>query len=183
MDSMLTTGEVARLCGVTRRTVIDWIDTGKLEGFRIPGSRHRRVSGESLRRFQRDHKIPRNSAAPRRRLLIIDDDQDLLEFLTDALRDEFDIDVASTALEAASRLPVFRPDIILLDIRLPDLSGLEVCRHFRADGIDRKIPILAMSAFERTVSADAARDSGADGFLPKPLKLSDVRKRIHSMVG
>ena len=117
------------------------------------------------------------------KLLIIDDDQDLLEFLTDALRDEFDIDVASSAMEAASRLEIFRPDVILLDIRLPDLSGLEVCRHFRAYKSDQKIPILAMSAYERTISADAALDSGADGFFPKPLKLSDVRKRIRLMVG
>lgn len=182
-DSIMTTGDVARICGVTRRTVIDWIDSGKLEGFRIPGSRHRRVSSESLRRFQSLYKMPRHAAAPRRRLLIVDDDLDLLEFLTDALRNEFDIDVASSALEAASRLPVFRPDVILLDIRLPDLSGLEVCRHFRTDGGNHKIPILAMSAFERTVSADAARESGADGFLPKPLKLADVRRRIQSMVG
>ena len=182
-DPILTTGEVARICGVTRRTVIDWIDSGKLEGFRIPGSRHRRVSSESLRRFQSLHKMPRLADAPRRRLLIVDDDEDLLEFLTDALRDEFDIDVASSALEAASRIALFRPDIILMDIRLPDLSGLDVCRHFRSEGNERKIPILAMSAFEHTVGADAARESGADGFLPKPLKLADVRRRIQSMVG
>ena len=182
-DVALTTGEVARLCGVTRRTVIEWIDSGKLEGYRIPGSLHRRVSSESLRRFQSRYKMPRHHEAPRRRLLIIDDDQDLLEFLTDALRDEFDIDVASTALEAASRLSVFRPDVILLDIRLPDLSGLEVCRHFRGARDDRKVPILAMSAYERTVSADAARESGADAFLPKPLKLADVRNHIRKMVG
>ena len=178
-----TTGDIARMCGVTRRTVIEWIDSGKLEGYRIPGSRHRRVSVESLRDFQSRHKLPRNSELPRRRLLIIDDDRDLLEFLTDALRDEFDIDVASSALEAASRLSVFRPDAILLDIRLPDLSGLEVCRHFKADKSDRKVPVLAMSAYESRVSAEAARESGADGFLPKPLKLKELRKCIRSMVG
>jgi DNA-binding response OmpR family regulator len=62
-------------------------------------------------------------------ILVVDDDPDFAELLKDALRDGYDVDVAASALEAASRLPVFQPDLILLDIRLPDVSGLELCRH------------------------------------------------------
>ena len=53
-----TTGEVARLCQVTKRTVIKWIDGGRLTGYTIPGSRHRRVTAESLQKFMRSNGIP-----------------------------------------------------------------------------------------------------------------------------
>lgn len=178
-----TTGYIARLCHVTKRTVIKWIDGGKLKGYRIPGSRHRRVPESSLREFLRTYKIPHGSALARPRILIVDDDRDFLELLKDALRDRYDLETACTALEAASRLPVFQPDLILLDIRLPDLSGLEVCRHFQSYRSERKAPILAMSAYGNELDPADLRRSGADGFLPKPLKLSELKERIASMVG
>ena len=178
-----TTGEVARLCQVTKRTVIKWIDSGKLQGYTIPGSLHRRVAADSFRQFLRTHKMPDLLGAVRRRILVVDDDRDLLELLQDALRDQFDVDVASSALEAASRLPVFQPDVILLDIRLPDLSGLEVCRHFQSYKSERKVPILTMSAYGGEIDPAEVRRCGADAFLPKPLKMADLKKRIASMVG
>ena len=178
-----TTGDVARLCQVTKRTVIKWIDSGKLKGYTIPGSRHRRVSADSLQAFLKAHRMPDYAGLVRRRILVVDDDRDLLELLQDALRDRYDVDVASSALEAASRLPVFQPDVILLDIRLPDLSGLEVCRHFQSYKTERKAPILTMSAFGGEIDPAEVRRCGADGFLPKPLKMAELRNRIESMVG
>ena len=178
-----TTGDVARICNVTKRTVIKWIDGGKLKGYRIPGSSHRRVSASSLREFLRVHRLPNYDTAVRRRVLIVDDDRDFQELLKDALRDRYDLDVASSALEAASRLPVFQPDLILLDIRLPDLSGIEVCRHFQAYRNERRAPILTMSAFGSELDPAEIRRSGADAFMPKPLKLAELKELIASMVG
>jgi excisionase family DNA binding protein len=178
-----TTGEVARICQVTRRTVIQWIDGGKLKGYTIPGSRHRRVAARDLADFLRTHRIPDYVQIVRRRILIVDDDSDLLELLKDALRDRYDVDVAGSALEAASRLSVFQPDLILLDIRLPDLSGLEVCRHFQGYRRSRRAPILTMSAYGGELDPAEIRRSGADAFLPKPLKMAELKQRIESMVG
>jgi excisionase family DNA binding protein len=178
-----TTGDVAHLCQVTKRTVIKWIDSGKLKGYTLPGSLHRRVSADNLRLFLRANKVPDLAGAIRRRILVVDDDRDLLELLQDALRDQYDVDVASSALEAASRLPVFQPDVILLDIRLPDLSGLEVCRHFQGYKIERNVPILTMSAYGGEIDPAEVRRCGADAFLPKPLKIVDLKKRIAALVG
>jgi len=178
-----TTGEVARLCQVTKRTVIKWIDGGKLQGYTIPGSKHRRVAAENLRQFMKANRIPDYSGVVRARILIVDDDLDLLELLKDALHDRYDVDVASTALDAAARLAVFQPDVILLDIRLPDLSGLQVCRHFQSYKKARNVPILTMSAYGGEIDPNEVRRSGADGFLPKPLRLVDLKKRIEAMVG
>jgi excisionase family DNA binding protein len=178
-----TTGEVARLCQVTKRTVIKWIDGGRLVGYTIPGSKHRRVSADSLQQFMRANGMPDASRVVRPRILIVDDDADLLELLKDALHDEYDVDVASTALDAASRLTAFQPDVILLDIRLPDLSGLQVCRHFQSYKKARNVPILTMSAYGGEMDPREVRQSGADAFLPKPLRLAELKKRIHAMVG
>jgi excisionase family DNA binding protein len=178
-----TTGEVAKLCRVTKRTVIKWIDGGRLEGYTIPGSKHRRVTAEALQKFLSSSGIPTDRRIVRPRILIVDDDTDLLELLKDTLHDEYDVDVASTALDAASRLTAFQPDVILLDIRLPDLSGLQVCRHFQSYKKQRNVPILTMSAYGGEIDPVEVRLSGADAFLPKPLRLAELKKRIHAMVG
>ena len=178
-----TTGQVARLCQVTKGTVIKWIDEGKLKGYRIPGCTHRRVAADDLRAFLKAHRIPSYADAPRRRILIVDDDLDLQELLKDALAERYDVEVASSALQAASRLPVFQPDLVLLDIRLPDCSGLEVCRHFQPYTRARKVPILTMSAYGAEIDPMEVRRSGADAFLPKPLRLAELRQRIEAMVG
>jgi excisionase family DNA binding protein len=178
-----TTGEVARICQVTKRTVIKWIDGGKLDGYTLPGSKHRRVSAESLHRFMKENHLPGFARIVRPRVLIVDDDQDLLELLKDALHDRYDVEVASTALDAASRLTAFQPDVILLDIRLPDLSGLQVCRHFQGYKKSRNVPILTMSAYGGEIDPLEVRRSGADAFLPKPLRLMELKKRIEAMVG
>lgn len=180
-----TTGEIARLCQVTKRTVITWIDAGRLKGFRIPGGRHRRVAAPDLADFMKLHAIPDlERHLPRRRILVVDDDPDFAGLLEDALRDRYDVATAGTALAAASRLAEFQPDLVLLDVRLPDVSGLEVCRHFRERSTDARRPaILVMSAYGREISRAALKKSGADAFLPKPLSLADLRKRIRGMVG
>lgn len=177
-----TTGEVARICQVTKRTVIKWIDGGKLKGYTIPGSRHRRVSAAILTEFMKVNRIPDYARLVRPRILIVDDDLDLLELLKDTLQERYDVEGVSTALDAASRLPSFQPDVILLDIRLPDLSGLQVCRHFQSYKKSRNVPILTMSAYGGEIDLLEVRRSGADAFLPKPLRLVELKKRIESMV-
>lgn len=179
-----TTGEVARICGVTKRTVILWIDGGRLAGYRIPGSKHRRVAARELEEFMKRHGIPGHEPlAPHRRILIVDDDADFVALLRDTLRSQYVVDTAGSAMEAAARLPVFQPDLILVDIRLPDLNGMEVCRHIVRSRGDRKAAVMAMSAYGSDIDLQQVRSSGADDFIAKPVKLADLRRRIRSMVG
>lgn len=180
-----TTGDIARLCQVTKRTVITWIDSGKLKGYRIPGGRHRRVAAPDLVAFMKGHGIPDlERHLPRRRILVVDDDPDFAGLLEDALQDRYDVVIARTALEAVSKLAGFEPDLVLLDVRLPDVSGLDVCRHFRAQGAGARGPVIfVMSAYGRELGAAALKRSGADDFLPKPVRIADLRRRIRGQVG
>ena len=184
-NAILTTGDVARICRVTKRTVIKWIDAGRLEGFRLPGSTHRRVKGAALARFMRESGLA-PSAAPRRerrRILIVDDDPDFVQMLRDALRGRYDVAVARTALEAASTVVAFGPDLVLLDVRLPDLNGLDVCRHLQELRKHRPAAILVMSAYGSEMDLGDVRRRGADGFLPKPVRIPELRNRIRKLVG
>jgi two-component system, OmpR family, response regulator RpaA len=183
-DGSYTTGEVALLCRVTKRTVIKWIDGGQLRGYRIPGSRHRRVAAKDLQDFVRRHRLPKGArVAPRVRILIVDDDHDFASLIRDALRDSYTIEHAASALDAAGRAPVFQPDLILLDIRLPDVNGVDVCRYLRSRKSRRRAAILAMSAYGSEIDLEAIRSSGADDFMPKPLRVAELRRRIQIMVG
>lgn len=179
-----TTGEVARMCQVTKRTVITWIDSGKLKAHRIPGGGHRRVAAPDLVAFMKRHGIPDlERHLPRRRVLVVDDDPDFANLLEDALRDRYDVAVARTALDAASRLTEFRPDLVLLDVRLPDLSGLEVCRHFRRRADGQAPAVFVMSAYGREIARDELKRSGADDFFPKPVQIAELRRKIRGRVG
>jgi excisionase family DNA binding protein len=178
-----TTGDIARLCQVTKRTAITWIDSGKLKGYRIPGGRHRRVAAGDLAAFMKSHGIPDvERHLPRRRILVVDDDPDFADLLETALKDRYDLQIAGNALEAASKLPEFQPDLVLLDVRLPDVNGLELCRHFRK-GRDRAPVIYVMSAYGRELRPAALRRCGADAFIPKPMKIADLRQKIRVQVG
>jgi excisionase family DNA binding protein len=183
--SFYTTGEIARLCQVTKRTVITWIDSGKLKGYRMPGGGHRRVAAADLLAFMKGHGIPDlERHLPRRRVLVVDDDPDFAGLLEEALRDRYDVATAATALDAATRAAEFRPDVVLLDVRLPDVSGLEVCRHFRERRGDVASPaIFVMSAYGHDIGKSELKRSGADAFFPKPVRIADLRKRIRGHVG
>lgn len=179
-----TTGDVARLCQVTKRTVITWIDSGKLKGYRMPGGRHRRVTAENLAEFMKRHGIPDlERHLPRRRILVVDDDPDFAGLLEDALQDRYDVSTARSGLDAVTRMAEFQPDLVLLDVRLPDVNGLEVCRHFREKSGGPKPAIFVMSAYGNELGRGALRKSGADDFLSKPVRIADLRRRIRGRVG
>lgn len=181
MRQSYTTGQVAQLCAVTKRTVIKWIESGKLSGYRIPGSTHRRVAASELKEFMRRHRIPDPQGfLPKPRVLIVDDDPDFAELLRDALHEQYEIEVASTALEGASRIAAFRPDAVLVDMRLPDVNGLELCRQMQSA---TTAPMLAMSAYGHEVDLAEVRRSGAVDFLAKPVRVGELKKRLGAMVG
>ena len=134
-----TTGEVARLCGVTIKTVIRWFENGELRGFKIPGSRDRRIPRVHLIEFMRSHGIPLGeleSGAPplrRKRLMIVDDDPLILATLATFFQagNEFEIATATNAYAAGMLTASFRPDALLLDFNLGDATGLDVAQAIR----------------------------------------------------
>ncbi len=104
-QDILTTGEVAKICNVAPRTVSKWFDNGQLRGYRIPGSRDRRIPLDQLMRFMKAHGMPIGGLETgQTRLLIIDSDADLTDLLRTVLSEQagYDVRTATSGFEAGA---------------------------------------------------------------------------------
>jgi excisionase family DNA binding protein len=182
-----TTGEVARMCNVTIRTVIKWFETGELKGYKIPGSRDRRIPKENLVVFARKHGIPlREGGGPRkRRVLVADDDEALAKSLVEELEEMglFEVRTARSGYEAGMITMDFKPDLLLLDYNLGDIDGAEVTRLVRANPAVNRTRILVMSGFLKGTRVNEVLAAGADDFLRKPFTFGEVRERVFKLLG
>jgi CheY-like chemotaxis protein len=131
--------------------------------------------------------MPYTSAQESRRendvtILIVEDDAVLREFLCTALADEFDVAAAGSGEEAVELARRLRPDVVLLDVMLPGLSGLDVVRQIRADQELRHTPVLVMTAFS-DIDPSEAEAAGADRFLSKPFDLLELIETVKELIG
>src|SRR5690606_27786496 len=123
---VLTTGEVAKICNVAPRTVSKWFDSGALTGYRIPGSKDRRIPLNQLIRFMKQHGMPLNNLMTGcTRILIVDGEQDIVEVLEKILEDEakYEVEIARSGFSAGVIAERYRPHVMLLDIHLPDVDA------------------------------------------------------------
>jgi len=111
------------------------------------------------------------------RILIVDDERPIRRFLNASLSGQYTVLEASTGQEALSAVISGRPDIILLDLILPDMNGVEVTRRLREWS---KIPIIIISAREQEEDKIAALDAGADDYLTKPFAIGELNARIRA---
>ena len=178
---VFTTGEVARVCKVSQQTVIRCFDSGRLQGFRVPGSRFRRIPRESLLKFMKEYEVPLDQLeSGKRRVLIVDDDEAIVDMFTELLgRDgRFEVRTASTGYEAGIITEQFRPDILLLDFKLPDINGNAVCRTIRANPNYEHIKVIAISGVADPDEVEELRAAGADDFIRKPFDINAVIQRM-----
>jgi excisionase family DNA binding protein len=120
---VLTTGEVAKICNVAPRTVSKWFDSGSLKGYRIPGSKDRRIPLSELVKFMRAHGIPLDGlSSGRTRVLIVDDDAEVVEVLRQVLTEQtnYEVTTATSAFEAGLACERAKPHVLLLDMHLGD---------------------------------------------------------------
>jgi len=182
---VFTTGEVAGICKVSQQTVIRCFDNGKLKGFRVPGSRFRRIPRESLVRFMKDNDISLDSLElGKKRVLVVDDDPAIVEMLVELLERDgrFEVSTAATGFDAGLRTREFRPDVIVLDYMLPDINGNAVIRSIRADESLRDVKTIIVSGVVNREDVQALLDDGADGFLQKPFSIEQLVNRITELV-
>jgi len=131
VKKVFTTGQVARICNVTTQTVTKWIDSGRLKGYRIPGSRARRVTRGDLKKFIEDHKIPGDYfAASHYTVLAVSPGEDLAENVGKALGDDarFVIESARDPLYAGLAIATLRPDVVIVDTDEISVDVREVAR-------------------------------------------------------
>ena len=181
MKDLFTTGEAAEVCKVSQQTIIRCFDSGRLEGFRIPGSKFRRIPRESLLRFMKSNNIPLdNLDSGKKKLLIVDDDAEIVELIKDIFsRDSrFDVATASSGYDAGVMTHQFSPDVILLDYMLPDVNGNIVCQTIKQNPDFEDIRIIIVSGVVKQDEIDQLLKSGAEGFVKKPFDIDELVEKV-----
>ncbi len=178
---VFTTGEAADVCKVSQQTIIRCFDSGRLQGFRVPGSRFRRIPRAELLRFMRANEIPTDVLeSTRKRILVVDDDAQIVELFKDVLgRDErFEVQSAGTGYDAGLLTEQFRPHLILLDYMLPDINGNVVCDRIRSNPDLASTKIIIVSGVVKHDEIEHLLQSGADEFIKKPFNITELVGRV-----
>ncbi|GMU32843.1 MAG: hypothetical protein AMXMBFR20_07150 [Planctomycetia bacterium] len=185
VKSVFTTGEVAEICKISQQTVIRCFDSGRLKGFRVPGSKFRRVPRAELIRFMKTNEIPiENLDSGKRRVLIVDDDPAIVDMLVDIIgRDgRFEVKAASNGFDAGALTKEFRPDVVLLDFMLPDINGNVVCQRIKSDPELAHTKIIIVSGAVAPAEIDTLKAAGADEFIQKPFDIARLIESIADLV-
>jgi excisionase family DNA binding protein len=181
MKTVFTTGEAAKICKVSQQTIIRCFDSGQLKGFRVPGSRFRRIPRDQLYAFMRDNGIPTDALdSGKRKVLVVDDDESLVELIVDALNADgrFDVRMVNNGFGAGMMIKEFRPDLVVLDVMLPDINGKEVCNLVRSDATMDDVRIICISGMVEQEKIQELRDAGADEFMKKPFDVDQLVTRV-----
>lgn len=183
---VLTTGEVAKICNVAPRTVSKWFDSGSLRGYRIPGSKDRRIPVSELIKFMRAHGIPMDGmTSGRTRVLIVDDETEITGVLHKVLGEQtnYEVKVAASAFEAGMECERFKPHVVLLDIHLGDGGAGDarsVAKVVRENDNLQMTRIVAMSGKLTDGQAQGLKGLGFDSFLKKPFQVRQVVEAIEA---
>jgi excisionase family DNA binding protein len=189
MKNLFTTGEAAEICNISQQTIIRCFDSGRLDGFRIPGSRFRRIPRENLVKFMKDNGIPLDNLNSEKggkvKVLIVDDDAEIIELMVDVLsRDgRFEVRTAGSGYDAGLQTEQFRPDVILLDYMLPDVNGNIVCRTIKSNPDFESIKIIIVSGVANPDEVEELLNAGAIDFIKKPFNIAELVDRILEAVG
>jgi excisionase family DNA binding protein len=181
MKTVFTTGEAAKICNVSQQTIIRCFDSGQLKGFRVPGSRFRRIPRDVLYKFMKDNGIPTDALeSGKRKALIVDDDLDLVDLITDGMKADgrFDVRTANNGFDAGMLVREYRPDVIVLDVMLPDINGKEVCQRVRGDGTLDAVKIICISGMVEADKIEELYAAGADDFVQKPFEIEALINRV-----
>jgi DNA-binding response OmpR family regulator len=129
----------------------------------------------------KDNGIPTDALeSGRKKLLIVDDDQDLVDLMRDGFERDgrFEIRTANNGFDAGMQVKEFRPDLVVLDVMLPDINGREVCQRVRSDRTMDTVKILCISGMVEADKIADLRSSGANDFMQKPFTIDQLIERV-----
>jgi excisionase family DNA binding protein len=185
MKTVFTTGEAAEICKVSQQTIIRCFDSGRLKGFRVPGSRFRRIPREALLLFMKENGIPADLLNDgKRRILVVDDDPEIVELFVDVLdRDgRFEVKTAASGYDAGILTQEFNPDLIILDYMLPDINGNVVCQTIRSKPEFEHTKIIIVSGVVNQEEINDLLKAGADEFVKKPFNIEKLIERVGELL-
>jgi len=182
---VLTTGEVAKICNVAARTVSKWFDSGQIEGYRIPGSKDRRIPVQALMNFMQEHGIPFDGLmSGNTRVLIVDGDKEVCETLERVFADqtEYVVQSCSNPFTAGVECERFRPHVMLFDLEFCGDDYVAFAQGLRNSEDMQATKMIAMSGRLTDGQITSLTCSGFDGVLRKPFTVRQVIDSIENAV-
>lgn len=180
---VFTTGEAAKVCGVSQQTIIRSFDAGRLTGFKVPGSKFRRIPREELLRFMRANgmsleALGEDGAAAR--VLLISSDQAICRLVEGALKDDrrFTLVTAGNAFDAGLLTESFKPGLVILSTRQEEIDPVTVCRRLRSRAESADVRILSLGGAGDGARLDALRRAGANEVLIVPCSGELLLRRL-----
>ncbi len=183
---IFTTGEAAAVCKVSQQTIIRCFDSGRLTGFRVPGSKFRRIPRDELIRFMKANNIPTDALeSGRKRVLVVDDDPEIVELFEEILNRDgrFEVKAAGTGYDAGMLTESFKPNMIILDFMLPDINGNVVCQRIRNNPASKDTRIIFVSGVVNQDEVASLMRAGADEFIKKPFNVQQLMTRMTELLG
>ncbi len=185
---ILTVSQASKYCNLPMETIMNWIDAGRLRILKTEGG-HRLLTKDDLDKLLREMGFPlpeEIKTEGRKKILVVDDDKIIVETLVQALEeDEYGYDLISAAdgFEAELQVTHFKPDLIILDIMMPDINGYEVCRKIKSNPAVKEIKIIVLSAYLNEEAFEQMKSYGADACFSKPLPLAQLRREVAKLLG
>lgn len=182
---VLTTGDVAKICHVAPRTVSKWFDNGQLKGYRIPGSKDRRIPVSELIRFMKVHNMPTEELSVGTiRILIADSNDRTGSALADVIKDKagYEVQTARSSFETGAALQKFTPHVLLISLLSEEIDAGSVCQGIRANEDLRTIKIVAVANRLNDSESQALIQKGFDGYLPLSADAAEVVRKIEEVI-
>jgi two-component system response regulator RpaA len=183
--NVFTTGQVAKICKVAPRTVSKWFDTGKLKGYRIPGSQDRRIPRDALIRFLKEYNMPLGELEEEgwHKILIIGAETLFIDRLKEKLPEDEDFryEIAQSGFEAGIQAESFHPDTIIIDLAMGRSEALQIAQNLRRNIAYEQTMIVALAS-EDEPDPDALSQYGYNEAFKKPFDIALLSERVHTLV-
>ncbi len=179
--NVLTTGDVARICNVAPRTVSKWFDNGQLKGYRIPGSKDRRIPLSELIRFMKVHNMPATALPVSKiRVLIVDSNDDSASTLADTLQTKanYEVRTVRSNFETGAIAQKFVPHVLLINFLAKDIDATGICESIHANEDLQTIKIMAIVNQLSDSESAALLQKGFDGYISDPADATAVIRKI-----
>ena len=185
MKKVFTTGQVAKICKVAPRTVSKWFDSGRLRGYRIPGSQDRRIPREALIRFLKEYGMPLGELEEEgwHKVLVIGAEKLFIDRLKELLPEDEDYkyEIANSGFEAGIQAESFHPDTIVIDLAMGRSEALQIAQNLRRNEAYAGTFIIALAS-EDEPNPEGLMQYGYSEAFKKPFDVALLAERIRTLV-
>ena len=185
---ILTVSQAGKYCKVSPKTIINWIDAGHIKAYKTVGG-HRRIRKEDLDEFLKKNAMPfpeESKGEEKKKILVVDDDKIIVETIVQSLEEDeygYELISASDGFEAGLQVSHFKPDLVILDIMMPDINGYEVCQKIKCSSLTKDTKVIVLSAYLNDEAFKQMKEYGADACFSKPLPLEQLKYEVASLLG